>query len=333
MARCVAQRQRRSHVCPSTWSLVRHGPYRRAFAYRRSNENRCSESLAAPPRSYVYARLSPDGTRVALDVRDEQNDIWVWNLARQTLARITKDPGIDRFPVWSADGTRIAYSSSRGGTIDNVFSQAADGTGESERLIEAQTAHSPQTFTPDGSQLVVREGGGGTGSLKLLSLTGKRAILPLIQPPGVEVNGEISPDGRWLAYQSNESGRVEIFVRPFPNVNSAKFLVSTDGGTHPLWARNGRELFYLTGTRPGGVAVMAVPIQPGATLTAGRPQKLFEGPYLATISTVARPYDVSAGGRFLMIKDPSRDESSGPSSFVILLNFFDELKRLAPRQN
>ena len=237
---------------------------------------------------------------------------------------------MDRFPVWSTDGARIAYSSPRGGIIDNLFWQAADGTGEPEKLIEGQTAYSPQAFTVDGSQLIIREGGGGRGSLKLLSMTGHREIRPLIQPPGVELNGEISPDGRWLAYQSTESGRTEIFVRPFPNVNSAKFLASTGGGTHPLWARNGRELFYLTGTRPGPVAVMAVPVQSGATLTAGQSQKLFEGPYAVNNSTVARPFDVSADGRFLMIKDPPEDDSSGPPSFVILLNFFDELKRLAP---
>jgi serine/threonine-protein kinase len=141
----------------------------------------------------------------------------------------------------------------------------------------------------------------------------------------------MSPDGRWLAYQSDESGRAEIYIRPFPNVNTARFKISTDGGTRPAWARNGRELFYMAGISPGPVSLTAVLVQAGSTLTAGRPQKLFEGQYFGTRGFLGRPYDVASDGRrFLMIKDQSGERTSTPSELVVVLNFFDELNRLAP---
>ncbi len=317
------------------------------------------EPVAAPPRAYVYPRLSPDGTRVALDVRDQENDIWVWDLARATLTRITSDPGLDRNPVWTPDGRRIVFSSLRAGGADNLYAQAADGsTSQAARLTESPNNQSPEAFSPDGTHLVFREADPKTGpDLEMLALDGPSTALgagastvlragaaktpgathatPLVHTPFVESNGEISPDGRWLAYESDDSGQIEIYVRPFPNTDSGKWQISTGGGTRPLWAHNGRELFYLAGGSPGPVRMMAVTIQPGATFEAGNAQRLFEGRFFATSTNFARTYDVSLDGRrFLMIKDQaSADESSAPSSLIVVLNWFDELKRLAPAKH
>ncbi len=141
-----------------------------------------------------------------------------------------------------------------------------------------------------------------------------------------ELNGEISPDGRWIAYQSNESGQEEIYVRPFPEVNSGRSQVSTGGGTRPLWARSGKELFYLG----RGGAMMSASIEGGSTFRAGTPIQLFEGRYLAFGAAAGRSYDVSPDGqRFLMIKaGGASDETSAPRSIIVVQNWFEELKRL-----
>jgi serine/threonine-protein kinase len=152
-----------------------------------------------------------------------------------------------------------------------------------------------------------------------------RVARPLVASMFNEWNGEVSPDGRWLAYQSNESGRYEIYVRPFPNVEAGRWQVSTAGGTRPLWSRDGRELFYFVS--PG--KVMAVSIQRGPTFAAGNPQVLFEGRYAAP--QVGRVYDVSPDGRrFLMLKESESGAEAQPPQLVVVLNWFEELKRLVP---
>ena len=160
--------------------------------------------------------------------------------------------------------------------------------------------------------------------------TGEHRTRPLVATPFDELNAEVSPDGHWLAYESNESGRNEIYLRPFPNVDADKRQVSTNGGTQPLWARNGQELFYESmGT------LMRVPVKTGATFERGTPEKVFDGPYLFRQpgQMLGRMYDVSADGqRFLMIKETSGGATGAPTSARIILvqNWFEELKRLVP---
>ena len=145
---------------------------------------------------------------------------------------------------------------------------------------------------------------------------------PLLQTPFTEDNGEISPDGRWLAYQSNESGRFEISVRPFPNVDGGRWTISTSGGTHPLWARRGTELFYLDGTG----AMTRVPIQTAPTFSAGTPTTLFDTRYVTR--GTGRAYDVSPDGqRFLMIKAAGGEQAP---SMVVVVNWLEELKAKLP---
>ena len=197
------------------------------------------EMIAAPARPYVATRLSPDGLRVALEIEDQDHDIWVWDLTRKTLTRVTTDPGSDRSPVWMPDGHRLLFSSQAGSALGSLFWQAADGTGTAERLlIDSPNVQRPSSVVADGTHVLFMEG----ADLMLLTLGNDRRVQPVLQTAQIEQNGAISPDGRWLVYDSNDSGPSQIFVRPFPNANEGKAQVSTSGGSQPLWSRNGREL-------------------------------------------------------------------------------------------
>jgi serine/threonine-protein kinase len=298
------------------------------------------ESIKAPPRAYSEARISPDGTRVAVTAFDQEEDVWIWDLRRQTLTRFTFDPALENFPLWTPDGRRVVFSSARAGA-PNMFWQAADGTGPVERLAESANGQFPTSFSPDGTRLVFMEDSESTSlDIGILPLEGDRRVAPLVKTSFHEALAEVSPDGRWLAYESGESGQVEVYVRPFPAVDAGKWQVSTGGGGQPLWARNGRELFYLAG--PG--RVMAAPLQPGATFAVGRPQVVFEGPYVVFtiasslasapgVSSGGRVYDVSADGqRFLMIKEGETDQTAAAPEIVVVQNWLEELKRLVPNR-
>jgi eukaryotic-like serine/threonine-protein kinase len=153
-------------------------------------------------------------------------------------------------------------------------------------------------------------------------------VTPLLQTQFDERNGIVSPDGRWLAYESNSSGRFEVFVRPFPNVGGGQWPVSRAGGTRPLWARNGKELFYVG---PGG-ELLGVPVEArGETWNAGPPTKLVERRYLVAAGTAGRTYDVSPDGRrFLMLKASGTDAGAAPPAIIVVQHWDEELKRLVP---
>ena len=285
------------------------------------------EPLAAPPRRYLYPRLSPDGTRVALDVRDQELDIWIWDLTRGgPLTRFTFDAAQDQYPVWTPDATRVVFSSQADGE-PSLYWKAADGTGTVERLSESGTARAGYSFSPDGESLVFREARPDGGrDLRVLSLAGDRGVETLLGTEFSEGNGEISRDGRWIAYESNQSGQMEVYVRPFPDVDGGgQWQISTGGGTQPLWASDGRELFY----RHGG-EVMAVSVQTEPSFTPGTPEVMFEGDYV--LGAAGRNYDVSPDGLlFLMIKEGGgAEDTSAPSQIILVKNWFEELRRLVP---
>ena len=286
------------------------------------------EPLAAEPNPYQGPRISPDGTRVAVEVRDQENDIWIWDIARETLTRLTFDPALDIYPTWTPDGTRVAFASVRGGSL-NMFWKAADGTGAVEPLGESENARAPQAFTPDGARLVFREAG-RPGDLGVLTLG--EAAESILASEFDESNAEISPDGRWLAYQSNASGRDEIYVRPFPNVDEGRWQISRDGGTHPLWSPDGNELFYLRSTNNlSMLELMAVPIETEPTFVPGNPAVVFEENYVGY--TIGRPYDIAPDGeRFLMIKQAGAGEDSA-TELILVQNWFQDLERLVPTEN
>jgi serine/threonine-protein kinase len=289
------------------------------------------EPIPAPPRAYVYPRISPDGTRLAVQINDQEYDIWVWDFARANLSRLTFDRGVDQFPAWSPDGLRIAYSSLREGVFSRLFWQAWDGSGGEEQLGESASAGVPMSFSPDGQRLILRR----AGDLHVARLDGEPRFAPLIETSHNEQNGEISPDGRWIAYQSGESGGQEIYVRPFPHVEQGRWQVSVGGGSRPLWSRDGREIFYVPISHR---QLMSVPVSSvGSVFTPGVPRPLpVGGPQymLYSMGTFpGRTYDVSPDGRrFLMFKLAGAVEDGPPvTGFVVILNWFDELRRLAPR--
>ena len=276
-----------------------------------------------PPRAYVYPRLSPDGRSIALDVRDQQQDIWTWDLDRSVLTRITTDPAPDRNPVWAPDGRRIAFWSSRA-IPAAIFWQAADGTGAPERLTEGGIAMAPMTFTPDGARLVLREQlGGNTGiDLALLTIGGKRSSEPLIRTSASESNAALSANGRWVAHQSGNA----IWVRPFPDVEQGRWQIAV--GSQPLWSRDGRELFFL-GTDG---RLMGVSVQTSPSFVASSPKLLLDRAYVwNVVGAPAQTYDVSLDGRrFLMIKPVENAPGSDVPQLVAVLNWHEELRRLAP---
>ena len=230
------------------------------------------ETLAAEPRAYRYPRISPDGSRLAVDVRDQEEDIWIWDFARETLTRLTFAPGRDSFPVWTPDGRQVAFASNRDEPGFNLYWKAADGTGAVERLTESENGQRPYAFTPDGRQLVFLEIDEELRrNLGALSLKGSPE--PLLATEFDERNAEISPDGRWLAYQSNASGQHEIYVRPFPKIEDGQWLISRGGGMAPLWSPDGRELFYVA----PGTRLMAVGVQTEPSFAPGNAEEVFAG--------------------------------------------------------
>jgi eukaryotic-like serine/threonine-protein kinase len=290
--------------------------------------------IKAPPRPYGAARLSPDGTRVALDIRIPVPHIWVWDLARETLTPVNNQPNaVELAPVWMPDGQRILFSSSRAGGNANLHVQSANGTGPVERLTTSDRAQFATSVTPDGSHVILFSptGGGGGASTDLFTAPSDargQAPVPLLESPAQKLAAEISPDGRWLAYQSDESGRHEVFVRPFPNVEAGRWPISTDGGSRPAWSRRGDELFYLDGNDQ----LTAVRIQAtSTTFIPSKPARVLNGKYVTGSTTrgyALRSYDVSADGqRFLMLKESPGASTSAPQpNLTVVVNWIEELK-------
>jgi serine/threonine-protein kinase len=180
----------------------------------------------APPRAYYSLALSPDGERIALDIRDQENDVWTWDVARETLTRLTFGPAADGTPVWSPDGRRIAFASQRKGPY-NVYWQAADGSGSAQPIAPAPQGQLPASFSADGRQLVIQELATGLG---VATIGSNEPSKPLLHQQFESRNGVISPDGHFIAYESNESGQYEVYVRPFPNIDGGRWKVSRAGG-------------------------------------------------------------------------------------------------------
>jgi Tol biopolymer transport system component len=285
------------------------------------------EPLPAPSNAYAWPKISPDGTRVALTIRDTGGyDIWIWDLARKTMTRLTFDRKNNQISIWTPDGKRIVYLSLREGVKGSVYWKAADGTGEDEKLGSAPNRLLvPSCFAKDGKTLVMTEllsneiAGIGT-----LSMVGDRARKPLLQHEEYsEAMPNISPDGRWMAYASTESGKLDVYVRPFPEVNKGRWQVSTNGGGSPLWSPNGRELFYLTTD-----SAMAVSVKTEPTFSLGTPKTLFRLTNVVNNPMEGTQWDISPDGeRFLIMKGAGAE---APRKINIVLNWLEELKQRVP---
>jgi len=302
------------------------------------NRNGVEQPLAAPMRAYQFPRLSPDGRRLAVVLAELQTQVWLYDLSRETLTRLTFEGNSNTNPTWTPDSKRIAFSSNKEGA-PNLFWQLADGSGGLERLATSEYYQGPSSWSKDGQFLAFAEvnpvtqrdiwvlsmGGPAAGSGQVPSAASGqvRKAQVFLRTPFTESAPRFSPDGRWLAYSSDESGRYEIYVQPFPGPGG-KWQISTDGGTEPMWNPNGRELFYRSGDK---MLAADIATQPG--FAVGRPRTLFEGQYIPTPSTFPN-YDVSPDGqRFLMLKS-AEQEQAAPTQINIVLNWFEELKQKVP---
>ncbi len=257
--------------------------------------------------------------------------MWVWDFSRQSLTRATPTPRAESTPVWMPDGRHIAFTRSIAPGVYHVFLRPANGVGEEVRVAGGSAPHVVTGVSPDGTTLVgyvISQASRRDLVQTRINRTGGATAAgpdPLFGTPADEMNPAFSPDGRFLAYQSNESGRHEVYVRPYPDVMSGQWQVSTAGGTRPVWTRGGRELVYLDAENL--VTTAAVEID-GATLRVGRPVTLLKTAYAQPDSW--RTYDVTPDGeRFLVVKD---DATAAPMSLVVVQNWFDELRRLLPPQ-
>jgi Tol biopolymer transport system component/predicted Ser/Thr protein kinase len=278
------------------------------------------QPVAAPAHNYVLPRVSPDGKRVAVNIEEADGQIWVYDVDRETLTRLTFEGGASIDPVWTPDGKRIAFK----GADNRLFWQPADGSTTAEALTSAELAGNnvPGSWSPDGQVLAFMEINRDTGyDLYTLPLKDGKPQ-PFLRTASVETAPRFSPDGRFIAYASDESGRIEIYVRSYPGPGG-KWQISSEGGSEPVWNPKGRELFYRAGNK-----MMAVDVTVQPTFSAGKPRTLFEGPYLPTPRSFP-DYDVSPDGqRFLMLK-PS-EQTSSLTQIVVVQNWFEELKQKVP---
>ncbi len=279
--------------------------------------------IAAPPKAYTDPVIAPDGRSIALSVQGTTQTLWIYDLDRSSLTTLPATGSLQS-PVWTPDSRRIAYRATRGG-YRNIYWRAADGSGEEERLTTSDRLHTPTSFSHDGQFLLFAEVSPETANDIWIIGTDpqQRTARALMTTKFSERSPQVSPDGKWLAYASDESGRTEIYVSPFPGPGG-KTAISTQGGREPRWSRNGDEVFYRQSD-----AVMAVKVTTGSRLIASSPRVLFEGHY--QISDTSSPgFDVAADGRFLMIQPTVAEQPA--TEFNIVLGWRGALKAPVARR-
>jgi Tol biopolymer transport system component len=270
------------------------------------------------PAAYSDVELSPDGKRAAVSISDgKQRDIWLLDVARGLKTRFTFDPADEVSPIWSPDGSRLVYSSRRKGHLD-LYQKSSSGVGAEELLLEDKLDKSPAKWSPDSRFILYESFGGPTGGdVFVLPLFGERKPYPLVQTQFNDIPGEFSPDGRWVAYFSNESGKYEVYVVPFPEI-SGKWQITTSGGTYARWSHNGTELFYVA---PDNKLMAAAVNGKGASFETGAVKPLFE----VQAARATFSYDVSADGQRFLIN--SAPEQAAPAPITVVLNWIAGLKK------
>jgi len=252
------------------------------------------------------------------------SDIWLYDMTRKTLTRMTFADARDGWPVWSPDGARIAFYSMRDGDVPNMYIRRADGSGEVERLQMSERTQIPDAFTPDGTTIIYWEFK-TEGDIWTLSLEEGAKPKPFLVTPFREGYAALSPDGKWLAYTSNESGHDEVYLRPFPKA-PGKWQVSTSGGQQPLWSPDGEELFYR---KDSSIIGVAIDLNAGAPVI-GQPSATFEVSVGAVGSE--RDYDISPDGqRFVVLKDEFDGKQAELSHLRFVFNWFSELESKVPK--
>jgi len=291
------------------------------------------ERASAPARSFnafpSAMRISPDGSRVALIIDSNAqssaatatpassagSDVWIWDIKRGTLTRLSFTNQAAS-PVWTPDGNRVCYRNN----ID-VVCQSADGSGKPATLSTVQGMTGIRSFSPDGKMLLGNVTGSGGGDIVVIPQVPSAVVQPLIDTPFNESGPAISPDGRWLAYQSNETGRVEVYVRPFPNIDQGRWQVSVEGGAEPRWARDGHELYFFTGGGPAPRVLWAAQIEAGQTFVAGKPVVIGK-----PSPTSGGAYDVGPDGRFLMNGNVGAAPTGSLAEIIVVQHALDEIR-------
>ncbi|HET7240821.1 MAG TPA: hypothetical protein VFI77_06660, partial [Gemmatimonadales bacterium] len=284
------------------------------------------DSTWEPPGTIATARLSPDGTQLAAEIVANGNSaLWIKHLPSGPASRVTFGDTLNLRPTWSADGRSLIYIGNSGVNGGQVMRRRADGTGTAQMLVKSSFAFAHASETRDGKWLLPRRSFAETGSGDIYGVRlGDTTLVPLVTGPAAEIEPAVSPDGRWLAYASNESGQPEVYVRPFPDAGSARWQVSVAGGRDPMWSHSGKELFYWS--TPG--KMMSVGIRPGATFGFEQPRPLFS--IAAYVGGGAMPpYDVSPDDkRFVMLRETSASERS---EFIVVQNWTEELRARTKR--
>jgi serine/threonine-protein kinase len=290
-------------------------------------------ALLDQPGAYASPRFSPDGRRLALTVLKEGNfDVWVYDLERHVLTRLTFSEDTDTEQIWSPDGSELAFGSNRGHKATTLFRKPSDGSGEEQVIAPTDVDVWPTSWSPDGKHIAF-SASRKTFDVGVVALGAKPEYQWPVATGFVEIDPAFSPDGRWIAYTSNESGQSQIYVRPFPS-GTGRWQISDSPGGYPRWSRDGRELFYRS---DGGIMVAA--IEPtGAGLRTGKPQLLFKGNFrggaagLSLASNVFADYDVAPDGRsFVMFPSGAGDHGDRAGLVTLVTNWFDELKRVSAR--
>jgi serine/threonine-protein kinase len=279
------------------------------------------EYAPVPEHKYENVVVSPDGTQAIVQINEGVTALWTYDIGRATLTPLGQSAGSSQAPLWTADGSRVIYRGTRRGTR-NLYWRPADGSGDEERLTEKPgVIQTPTSASADGRWLMFNEVGpdrpGGNG-VWLMRLDGDREPQPFFQEPAGESDGQISPDGRWVAYEALVSSRKEIYVAPFSGPG-ARHQVSTGGGTEPLWSRDGRELFFQSGTQ-----LMNVTVAPGTAFSASVPRLAHEGRYFKQSNGNTSWSITPDGGHFLRIQ--SAEPERAFTQFELVLDWFTELE-------
>ena len=265
-------------------------------------------------RRYQYPRLASDGRRTVVAAG---GDLWIQDNARATFTRLTSDQTVgNAFPVWTPDGTRVMFR-----TLTGLYWTAADGSSHPQAIAGSLSGDLPCSVSPDGDTLAfMRQNAQTSRDIYVLSLRGQSPPRPVVNTHAYDGGAQFSPDGHWMAYASDESGQMQVYIRPFPGPDR-RWAVSTQGGTQPVWSRNGKEIFYRVANK-----MMVVAVAAGVDVTLSQPRQLFEQRYVFQNISLAN-YDVSPDGqRFVMIKD-----EAGSGRLNIVLNWTEELKRLTAK--
>ena len=323
------------NVAPSSFAAFSVSRDGRTLAYRTARTPSSQLSwydgagrrlgIIGPPGQYSQPRLSRDGRRVALtqpDPRGGNRDVWILELSNELLSRLTRHPANDWHPVWSPDGRRIAFDSDRAG-LNGVYMRSSTGESDEELVFAAPNElATPHDWSSDGRWVLIdsKPGKWPEGGLELLPLAGDRKPVPLVRTEFLETQGAFSPDGRFFAYTSDESGRFEVYVRAMPGGRPGTWRVSSAGGVEPVWRRDGRELFYVAPDK----MLMAVPVPGKETLEPGRPRPLFRSCGYSFAQPLSRTYDLAPDGRFLL---NCLVEETASAPVTVVVNWQAALKR------